>query len=597
MAIRQKKLLTQLSGVWAGSFTETVLEGNAVVVLADGASSSGSISSSEATYHGSAVDNSKQLFSISPGGSSSVFVTGWVMPNVPGGFADVAVSMSGAGSFGDGITGVWGLEIDDLGDDPTVIVPTDGSGSHYGTGTSLNSTSSVAATADGYAFAMQVAFGATIVPEGSPWTAVDVLMSDQFGSASYMEISEGDTVAYSATAESSANWVSAVAIVLPTQTSSLEVTTSSLQNGSESSVYSQTLSADNGVAPYTWSVSSGSLPDGLSLSSSGVISGTPTGTGTSTFTVEVTDNVSATATASLSIAISSTAWQHLTFSDKTTSSGVDTWSVTTSINGTDGQTVRVLPPTSPADLSHSILIVLPANATDSDPDENGFDLLNGLDANNVYNMTVIASTYSIDPCHANSSTDSTRQNETYDLELIQWALANYGDPGDKVYVIGWSKSGLGGQALLFRNPTVITKAASWDFPAEIQDVAGTDPVASGGVWSSLSTIMITNYGSGSTGTSWFQENYELSPENLAAWVETDPSFATTKRSWVGGSADFASDLDWYKTTALPGVGILADTSWEKADSHAWHTDWMTDALEFFVGASIDFNPLMSAIII
>jgi hypothetical protein len=45
-----------------------------------------------------------------------------------------------------------------------------------------------------------------------------------------------------------------------------------------------------GVPPYTWTVNSGSLPAGLTLSSSGVITGTPSSSGSSTFGFKVTDS-------------------------------------------------------------------------------------------------------------------------------------------------------------------------------------------------------------------------------------------------------------------------------------------------------------------
>jgi len=83
------------------------------------------------------------------------------------------------------------------------------------------------------------------------------------------------------------------------------ITTSSLSSGTQGSAYNATLSATGGTTPYTWSLPSGSLPAGLSLSSSGVISGTPIATGTSSFTVQVTDARSQSATASLSIRIDS----------------------------------------------------------------------------------------------------------------------------------------------------------------------------------------------------------------------------------------------------------------------------------------------------
>jgi hypothetical protein len=71
--------------------------------------------------------------------------------------------------------------------------------------------------------------------------------------------------------------------------------------------YVQALQAESGVPPYVWSISSGSLPTGLTLNStSGVISGTPAVAGSSNFVVEVMDSNTPTpssATASLSIII------------------------------------------------------------------------------------------------------------------------------------------------------------------------------------------------------------------------------------------------------------------------------------------------------
>jgi hypothetical protein len=53
--------------------------------------------------------------------------------------------------------------------------------------------------------------------------------------------------------------------------------------------YSQTLSAQGGTPPYLFAVVGGSLPQGLSLSSSGLLSGTPLTVGEYTFTVLATD--------------------------------------------------------------------------------------------------------------------------------------------------------------------------------------------------------------------------------------------------------------------------------------------------------------------
>ncbi|MDZ3832818.1 MAG: putative Ig domain-containing protein [Sphingopyxis sp.] len=54
--------------------------------------------------------------------------------------------------------------------------------------------------------------------------------------------------------------------------------------------YSQTVSASGGTAPYTFGVTAGALPPGLTLSTSGVISGTATASGAYNFTVTATDS-------------------------------------------------------------------------------------------------------------------------------------------------------------------------------------------------------------------------------------------------------------------------------------------------------------------
>ena len=93
-----------------------------------------------------------------------------------------------------------------------------------------------------------------------------------------------------------------------TVNAALAVTTTSLPSGSIGAAYSTTLGASGGVTPYSWSVTTGTLPAGLSLNStSGVISGTPTAAVTSNFTATVSDaeTPADTANASLSIVISS----------------------------------------------------------------------------------------------------------------------------------------------------------------------------------------------------------------------------------------------------------------------------------------------------
>lgn len=64
---------------------------------------------------------------------------------------------------------------------------------------------------------------------------------------------------------------------------------STLPGGTVGAAYSQTIVPTGGTAPYSVSVTSGTLPTGLSLSTAGLLSGTPTGAGTFVFTIGVTD--------------------------------------------------------------------------------------------------------------------------------------------------------------------------------------------------------------------------------------------------------------------------------------------------------------------
>jgi hypothetical protein len=83
----------------------------------------------------------------------------------------------------------------------------------------------------------------------------------------------------------------------------LTISTTSLPAGTVGTAYSATLAATGGVSPYTWSASG--LPAGLSISSAGNISGTPTASGNFSASITVLDSTNATASASETITIAS----------------------------------------------------------------------------------------------------------------------------------------------------------------------------------------------------------------------------------------------------------------------------------------------------
>jgi hypothetical protein len=90
--------------------------------------------------------------------------------------------------------------------------------------------------------------------------------------------------------------------------SPLTITTASLPNGTSQLLYSQTIQASGGVAPFNWAVSAGTLPHNLALSSTATntvtVSGTPdTAAQGVAFTIKVTDSANQTATQSYTVSV------------------------------------------------------------------------------------------------------------------------------------------------------------------------------------------------------------------------------------------------------------------------------------------------------
>lgn len=68
-------------------------------------------------------------------------------------------------------------------------------------------------------------------------------------------------------------------------------TASPLTGGTEDVAYDQDIEAEGGSGSYSFAVTVGTLPTGLTLSSAGALTGTPTVPGASAFTVTATDTV------------------------------------------------------------------------------------------------------------------------------------------------------------------------------------------------------------------------------------------------------------------------------------------------------------------
>jgi hypothetical protein len=120
-----------------------------------------------------------------------------------------------------------------------------------------------------------------------------------------------------------------------TITAALTITTPSpLPAGTVGSAYSQTLAASGGAAPYSWSVTAGSLPAGLALAgSTGVLSGTPSAPGNSSFTIRVSDSGAGTATKQFTLAIAAVVPALTSINPTSASSGGPAFTLT--VNGSN----------------------------------------------------------------------------------------------------------------------------------------------------------------------------------------------------------------------------------------------------------------------
>jgi large repetitive protein len=157
----------------------------------------------------------------------------------------------------------------------------------------------------------------TTLPSATPGTAYSQMIAASGGTAGYtyaisagalppgLALSAGGAVSGTPTAAGSfsftvratdsstgtgapytGNQVYTLTVGAPTVT----VTTATVPAATIAAAYSQTLAASGGVGPYSYAVTAGALPAGVTLSTGGVLSGTPTAGGTFNFTVTATDS-------------------------------------------------------------------------------------------------------------------------------------------------------------------------------------------------------------------------------------------------------------------------------------------------------------------
>ena len=244
----------------------------------------------------------------------------------------------------------------------------------------------------------------------------------------------------------------------------------------------------------------------------------------------------------------------------TDANGVASYDVTSRDNGAGTQTLRVLAPTHPAaGVPHNFLYLLPVEAGLATQYGDGMTTLEALDAQNQYNLTIVEPSFGIEPWYADNPNNSNLRYDTFmTKDLVPWVTQNLSTTGhEQNWLLGFSKSGIGGQGLILNHPDVFTLAASWDFPADMSTYSQYSGSAN-------------QYGTDAN----FQANYRLTPIFLEGHKLP---FVTSNRIWIGGYQAFQTDMSDYNAL-LSSEGMLHTTETPTLMPHRWDSGWVPIAL-------------------
>jgi hypothetical protein len=254
-----------------------------------------------------------------------------------------------------------------------------------------------------------------------------------------------------------------------------------------------------------------------------------------------------------------------TVTEVATTAGITSYSVDATINSTGDsgpQIMRVLTPDSPAGgRDHGILWMLPVEPGQGTTFGDPLDHAKTLGIHNEYNLTCVQPGFPIDPWYGDHATDPQTMQETFMLSLVGWVNGNIAPEGDeKHYLIGFSKSGFGGQVLFMRNQDVFEKVASWDAATDYQTLSEYD-------------------GDAVFGTQGQLDLYKLFDPNLSGWVNGG-NLSTVERIWLGAGIDLITATSDY-SDRLTADGALHEYVFAETAAHNWSTtpDWVGPAVD------------------
>lgn len=322
----------------------------------------------------------------------------------------------------------------------------------------------------------------------------------------------------------------------------ITVNPTTLPGGSHGVAYNQTIDASGGDAPYSFSVTDGSLPQGLTLSAGGSLSGTPSAAGSFEFEVTATDSNGCTGARTYSISISCPA---ITVTPATLPDGVTGSAYNTTIGATGGTpaySFEITDGALPSGLTLSTggsLTGTPSSTGSSQFTVTATDS-QGCTGSSEYTLNVVAPNITVSPTSASVSESGT--TDTFDVVL------DNAPSGNVVVDINSTDTG---EATVSHGQLTFT-TGDWSVPQTVT-VTGVDDVAVDGDQSVTITVTVN---AGLTADSAYDA---LDPSDVSVTVQDDEVFAvlSTSPSANAGAAPRTADVD---ATASDPVDPLTVTA-------------------------------------